>query len=161
MSPWKAYSVGEEMLAADFTTYVGNQVVATFDDGTQRTAQLAAPIKGQLSTLDDHLGQLDIWTGSLWQPVTPYIQNGQTVVTTDANGLATITYPTPFASPPTTVLLQDMGASAGGLSVSMAVIFSGILAASVQFQCRIQTGALINTGNVRVGWVAVGIRAAG
>lgn len=68
--PHKIWAVGEEVLAADFQSYVQNQVVAVFADAAARTAGIAAPATGQLSWLLD-LKRLDAWDGAAWVPVNP------------------------------------------------------------------------------------------
>lgn len=51
--PQKTWAVGEEVLAADFNTYVQNQVVPVFATEAQRDAQWTSPPNGaQCLTLD-------------------------------------------------------------------------------------------------------------
>ena len=57
----KSWAVGEEVLAADFNTYVQTQVVPQFTGTTQRDAQWAAPPNGALCVTTD--------TNTLWQRI--------------------------------------------------------------------------------------------
>lgn len=157
--PFKTWAVGEEVLAADFQDYVANQVVATFVDAAQRTAQLPDPQAGQLSTLDSRPGELVIFTGTAWAPVAPYVQTGSTVVTTNGNGQGSITYPTPFATAPLAVHCIDMGTAANDFLV-FGVLEAQNIAASFGFAARhAANGALHANSLTRVGWTAVGVRA--
>jgi hypothetical protein len=64
--PFKTWVVGEEVLAADFQSYLQNQVVATFPTTAARDAAIAAPIAGQLCVTTD-TGTLWQWTGAAWR----------------------------------------------------------------------------------------------
>lgn len=59
--PQKSWAVGEEVLAADFNTYLQNQVVPAFTTTTQRDAQWTAPPNGALCVTTD--------TNTLWQRI--------------------------------------------------------------------------------------------
>lgn len=64
--PSKVWVAGEEVLAADWNTYVQEQVVATFANAAQRTAQLPTPKEGQLSYLID-VAQVQQYTSGVWR----------------------------------------------------------------------------------------------
>jgi hypothetical protein len=66
MAGYKTWAVGEEVLAADFNSYIQTQVVARFANASTRTAQLPAPGLNQLSTLDTAPGIIYFWSGSAW-----------------------------------------------------------------------------------------------
>lgn len=155
---FKVWSIGEEILASDFNQYVGSQIVATFADSSQRATQLPGPTKGQLCTLDNYPGAVYIYNGADWVEVAPYSQHGQTVVTTNGAGGATITFPTAFAAPPTTIHLTDMGGSP-----TVSVWYSVLEPASAdhfEFLARRSDGSLFASQLTRVGWSAIGTRAA-
>ena len=59
--PQKAWAIGEEVLAADFNTYLQNQCVPAFTNVAQRDAQWAAPPNGGLCVTVD--------TNTLWQRI--------------------------------------------------------------------------------------------
>jgi hypothetical protein len=59
--PQKAWAVGEEVLAADFNTYLQNQVIPAFTTAAQRDSQWSAPPNGALCVTVD--------TYRLWQRV--------------------------------------------------------------------------------------------
>src|SRR5262245_53980923 len=73
--PFKTWAVGEEVLAADFNSYVQRQVVAAFPNAAARTAALASPTKGMLTWLDD-VARYEKWDGAAWQPIFPGIPLG-------------------------------------------------------------------------------------
>lgn len=59
--PQKSWAVGEEVLAADFNTYLQNQVVPAFTNVAQRDSQWAAPPNGAVCVTVD--------TGTCWQRI--------------------------------------------------------------------------------------------
>jgi hypothetical protein len=63
--PQKTWVVGEEVLAADFNTYVQEQVVATFPNAAARDAALPAPTAGMVCYLTDSRMFL-VYTGAAW-----------------------------------------------------------------------------------------------
>lgn len=63
--PTKTWVVGEEVLAADFNTFVQKQVVATFANSAARTAALPAPTAGMQTWLDD-VKRMEVWDGAKW-----------------------------------------------------------------------------------------------
>lgn len=82
--PQKSWAVGEEVLAADFNSYVQNQVCPAFTNAAQRDSQWAAPPNGATCVTVD--------TGTLWQRIggtwyTPFRRLG--LVTRTTNGPAT------------------------------------------------------------------------
>jgi hypothetical protein len=164
--PIKTWSVNEEVLAADFNEFLANQVVATFASSAARNSALSSPDKGQVSALDDHAGALWIYDGSDWrEPSSPrntagvnlHMQAGQDVSTTNGAGGSVITFPVPFSSPPLVVLLQDMGGTPSAFA-QFTVLYPPTTT-DAQFVARNQSGTLIASGAVRVGWLAIGERA--
>lgn len=63
--PFKVWVPGEEVLAADFNTYMQQQVVAVFATAAARDAAITAPINGQTCYLQD-AGALFWWNGTAW-----------------------------------------------------------------------------------------------
>jgi hypothetical protein len=145
------------MLAAEFQTYIGNQVVATFVDAAQRSTQLPSPDTGQLSTLDSKPGALYIWTGGAWSEVAPYFQSGSSIVTTNGAGGAVITFPVAFASTPATVQLTDGDVFTSG-GISFGLIFDQVGPSYFGFMIRDLAGTPLNARTVRVSWLALGVR---
>jgi hypothetical protein len=64
--PFKVWSIGEEVLAADFNNYVQSQVVSRFASAAARTAAITAPTLNQLTMRDDRPGFIDRWSGTAW-----------------------------------------------------------------------------------------------
>lgn len=169
--PFKTFVVGEELLADDVNTYLANQVVPTFTDAAQRTVQLPSPDKGQLSALDTHGGALWLWNGTAWQePSSPRntagvnlrSQVGQDVVTTDSGGGGIVDYPVPFAAPALVIILQDMSSTyATKVMVTYSVVHDACTATRLVFHATNAAGSPIASSPVRVGWHAIGERAAG
>jgi hypothetical protein len=168
--PTKTWLTNEEVLADDFNTYLANQVVATFASDAARTAAmpLVAGDKGRVSALDDHAGALWLWDGTNWrEPSSPrnapgvnlHMQAGQDVSTTNGAGGSVITFPVPFLTPPLVVLLQDMGGTPSAFAQFTVLLPPTTVDA--QFVARNQSGVLIASGAVRVGWLAIGERAPG
>lgn len=154
--PYKTWSLGEEMVSAEFTTYIGNQVVATFADATQRTAQLPGPTKGQLTTLDNRPGVVQIWSGSAWLDVTPQIATGVAIVTTNGAGGGVISYANPFATPPVTHMI-DVASS--GDFVNFGIVTGQALNDRVGFVARAaSTGDPFANAVAAVGYTAFGAR---
>lgn len=58
---FKTWAVGEEVLAADFNSYVQRQTVAVFPNAAARTAAITAPTPGMVSYLSD-VGRLEVYT---------------------------------------------------------------------------------------------------
>lgn len=69
MMPHKQWGIGEEVLAADFNTYVQNQTVERFATAAARTTALASPALNQLTMLDSNPGEIDYWNGTVWVPI--------------------------------------------------------------------------------------------
>jgi hypothetical protein len=67
--PYKTWAVGEEVLAADFQTYLQKQVIATFANAAARDAAITAPVAGQAVYLTG-TGQFQIYAGAGigWRP---------------------------------------------------------------------------------------------
>lgn len=156
--PWKTWSVGEEMQAADFTAYIANQVVAVFADNDERNSQLPVPGIGQLTVLETRPEAVSIFNGTGWVDVAPYIQFGESVVTTEAGGGGSVTFPTPFALPPAVITLTDQDVDFDSQLV-YGVINAQKLATSFGFIARrVSDGSLYIEADTRVGWTAIGVR---
>jgi hypothetical protein len=78
--PFKVWAVGEEVLAADFNSFLQQQVVATFPNTAARDAAIPAPSVGQLCYVTA-VGLL-MYEGTAWVSV----RGGQTLQTQIANG---------------------------------------------------------------------------
>jgi hypothetical protein len=67
--PNKTWVVGEEVLAADFNTYVQQQVIAGFATPAARTSGLPAPVRGQASYIAaaGPSEGLEFWDGVAWR----------------------------------------------------------------------------------------------
>lgn len=156
--PFKIWSVGEEVLASDFQTYVGNQVVAQFTDATQRDAQVPAPANGQMCTLGTYLGLVFIWNGDAWVEPTPFVQCGTEVVTTNGSGGTAITFPTPFLLPPFAVSLCDAGATSVE-AFQCAALDGQILSTGIGFIIHHATGGGLISDTATISWIAYGARA--
>jgi len=59
MSPWKTFSAGEVLTAANLQSYAVDQSTLYFASSADRTTALPAPTQGMISFLND--------TGTLWQ----------------------------------------------------------------------------------------------
>lgn len=80
---------------------------------------------------------------------------GSNVVTTDASGLATITYPTPFASTIRSIVATtDVFSSIGAVQTSG---FNPSALTSFQVVVLLRTGTVAASATARVNWIAVGI----
>jgi hypothetical protein len=81
---FKVWAVGEEVLAADFNSFLQQQVVAVFPNVPARDAAIVAPNEGQLCyvTADKTLYQFTgaAWVGAPWS--TPWGQIGLPVSST-------------------------------------------------------------------------------
>lgn len=64
--PTKTWAVGEEVLAADFNSYVQRQVVATFANAAARDAAIPTPTAGMMVWLTD-ISALQVRDGSAWR----------------------------------------------------------------------------------------------
>lgn len=159
--PFKVWAVGEEVLAADFNSYVQQQVSSRFADAAARTAGLAAPVSAQLSMFTGALiGELDFWDGVKWVRHVPRILCGTTSVTTNASGIATLTLPAGSFSSTTgmNVLIQDWSSATGGLLV-IGIVGGSVTVNSVQIAVR--RTDIANTpphasATLTVSWIALG-----
>lgn len=92
MSGFKQWLTGELVRAADFNSYVQNQVIAVFASAAERNAEVTAPVDGQHAYLTD-ADILTVYDGSAWKG--PALPRGMGVFyglkTTDSNGIATVT----------------------------------------------------------------------
>ena len=107
--PYKLWTVGEEVLAADFNAFVQEQCVATFPNAAARTAAISSPPEGMLTYLED-LNRYETWNGTAWmQQLTGVIDNGgtsravrirtgSTVDTTNSNGDIAMNFSPPLGT---------------------------------------------------------------
>jgi len=105
--PTKTWVVGEEVLAADFNTFVQKQVVATFANAAARDAAIPSPTPGTACYLND-LGQLQIYTDKAPAPgwYRPWTQPwGQT----HSAATSDLTFSTPQFVPGATIPLPVAG----------------------------------------------------
>lgn len=82
-----------------------------------------------------------------WKTV---VQSGHSAGVTDAFGHFFVVFPVAFATVPVVVGTESSGAE---LQCS---IYTGPSATGVGFAFRSPTGGVINAGNIRVSWVAIG-----
>jgi hypothetical protein len=82
--------VGEEVLAADFNTYVQKQVVATFANAAARTAAIPAPTAGMVSYLTD-VQVVQYYDGTVWRAPTGVIGHIEMLV--NSGGVTTAPAP--------------------------------------------------------------------
>jgi hypothetical protein len=62
---YRTWNTADTVSAADFSTYLQDQVVGVYTDSSNRSSELAAPAEGQVSmTKDDNV--LAIYDGSAW-----------------------------------------------------------------------------------------------
>lgn len=80
--PTKVWIPGEEVLAADWNTYVQEQVVATFANAAARAAAIAAPKVGMVTYRDDAKVQ-EWWDGAAWRPTLPHTAGVRRVMGAD------------------------------------------------------------------------------
>ena len=122
--PYKQWVVGEEVLAADFNTFVQKQVIAVFANAASRTSGLTSPTEGQLTFLQD-TDRYDFWDGTAWKPlygVGPPIGGGQTALAGTYTG-----QPVQMRG-----WKQTMGASNGNYSSALPAAVNGVLSAHAQ-----------------------------
>jgi hypothetical protein len=157
--PNKTWAVGEEVLAADFNTYVQKQVVAQFVDAAQRTAQLPTPATGQLSTFSvGQKGKIDYWNGGSWLEHAPFTQRGTLTGTTNAAGGIGLTFPATFGSATVCVVATDASSAAGGIII-VGVQAPGANATTVAFICRrtdLASTPPASSISVTINWFAIG-----
>ena len=105
--PFKTWTPGTELLAADLNPYLQAQVVATFASAAARAAAWAAPPTGAVSALDANPGVLWVFNGTVWKMQTP--QRGQVgySVNNANSGTGTVTFPIPYAAPPVVLLTSQ------------------------------------------------------
>ncbi len=68
--PTKTWAPGEAVIAADFNSYVQQQVVATFANAAARAAAITTPLPGMLTWVADK-ARLEYYTGAGWRPTAP------------------------------------------------------------------------------------------
>lgn len=158
--PFHNWAAMEEVDAPDFQNLVGNQIVATFDDDAQRTAQLPAPITGQLSTLDTYRGALWIYNGTAWTEPVPYSQSGYHAQTLNGGGGGVITYPKPFAIGNVAMHMTNADDPGSGWGMQFAIIQAQNTAVDCGFVGRYTNGNIAADAPVKLMWSAFGYRAA-
>jgi len=65
----KTWVPGEEVLAADMNGFLQTQVIATFTNAAQRSAQWPTPPNGALSQRLDLPGWIETYSGTAWRPI--------------------------------------------------------------------------------------------
>lgn len=160
--PYKIFAAGEEALASDVNSQLMSQTVARFATAAQRTSLLTAPVLNQLSILDTRPSAIQSWNGSAW--VDTNVATGSlmvqgvagAVVTTNAAGQFTITFPAAFgAAPAVTVCNGDP--NQGQLLISVAAATVNTVGAPCVALVSNTAGPLANTA-IRVAYIAVGVR---
>jgi hypothetical protein len=69
VSGWRNWSIGELVEAADFQSFVQDQIVQVYDDATARTTALGTAVaEGMVSYLKD-TNAVEYYTGSAWESV--------------------------------------------------------------------------------------------
>lgn len=164
---YKVFTAGQEALAADVNTLLMSQTVSRFPSAATRAADLTAPATGQLSTLDDRQGAVQVWNGAAWvdqstiaqSGFAPYVQWGTNVVTTDAFGSANIAFPIAFASANRAVIAMNGDASSQSppYSFHVGLLNPANTAAGFTVACLVPAGGVANTA-VRINWIAIGVR---
>lgn len=82
--PTKTWVVGEEVLAADFNSYVQKQIVATFANAAARDAAIPGPTEGMMCYLND-VHQLQVRRATLWAPPPGTVVKWAVLVHVDGN----------------------------------------------------------------------------
>lgn len=157
--PYRTWTTGTEMLADDFQTYIGDQVVAQFVDEAQRYTQLPTPQVGQLSTLDSYPGALYIWTGTAWVEPVPYSQSGYHAQTLNAAGGGVLYYDHPFASGNIAIHMTNADDSTGTWGLTFGIIQAQNLADRCGFIARYGNGNLAGNAAIKLMYTATGYRA--
>lgn len=165
--PTRNWALGDEVLAEDFQELVQDQVVSTFPTAAVRGTDLPSPKVGQLSHVGNVSRALWLWNGTSWvEPASPrhasgvnlHTQCGQDLFVTNSAGGAVLTYPVPFAAVPVTVLIGDMGGGPA-LQMNFAVIEDQVTTLVAGFVVRDHLGDPVESGGIRLGWIAIGERA--
>jgi hypothetical protein len=69
VSGWRNWSIGELVQAADFQSFVQDQIVQVYDDATARTTALGTAVaEGMIAYLKD-TNAVEYYTGSAWESV--------------------------------------------------------------------------------------------
>jgi hypothetical protein len=69
VSGWRNWSIGELVEAADFQSFVQDQIVQVYDDATARTTALGTAVaEGMIAYLKD-TNAVEYYTGSAWESV--------------------------------------------------------------------------------------------
>lgn len=157
--PFKVWAPGDEMTAGDVNTYLGNQVVPTFTDATQRAAQLDSPDKGQLSALDTYAGALWMWDGSAWVEPAAYSQSGYHTQTLNAGAGGAVDYPKPFAAGGVAIHMTNADDDTGTFGMQFSLIGTQNFSTGFGFIGRYTNGTLAVSAAVKMYWTAIGYRA--
>ena len=165
--PQKSWAVGEEVLAADFNTYMQNQVVPQFTNVAQRDSQWSAPPTGAMCVTVDTNALWYRTSGGAWvarnsilnvsgtlQPAAR-IRAGSTSGTTTATGALNITISPALGS----TIMSIVGASGGayGFIVSWniaSIVPGGTVPQAILFN---PNGTAVNAQAVVLNWIIVDI----
>jgi hypothetical protein len=150
--PFKTWSIGEEVLANDFNSYVQSQTVARFATAAARTTAIPTPVLNQLTLLDNRIGAVQHWNGTAWVDTVPFFQSGVVTVSFDASAQGNITYPVAFPAPGISSLIAVLNQNPGFL-FPVAASLSQVTVRAYQ-----PSGALWPNVTVPVSYVAFGPR---
>lgn len=150
--PTKTWAVGEEVLAADFNSYVQRQVVATFPNAAGRNAAITAPAAGMVCYLID-VAALQVHNGTAWVTVPGGTSAGYVALTANSGAVANTALVIPGLSVGVTVvgtrrikLLASINvAQSGGPSLIRLSIREGATQVAGAFQSVISGGFMVIT----------------
>jgi streptogramin lyase len=147
--PTKTWVVGEEVLAADFNTYVQEQVVATFSTTAARDAAITTPKAGMMCWA---AGVRCTYNGTVWIGE----QFGTNTQTTNPGGGVGQTFPVPFKAKPVYIQVSIMTPS-GGQNHLFAAYNAATDANAIQFICyELPTNRVTASFPIEYFWTARG-----
>jgi hypothetical protein len=149
---YKTFIAGEEALASDVNSLLMSQTVARFATAAARASALTVPGLNQMTMLDSRPGAVQYWTGSAWADVVHLIQFVNGVYTTNVNGDAQATFPTPFSATPVVVVTH------GEPSNLTCNLYEPPLTTSAGMAFYDHNGNKPVNGLVRIHWIAIGLR---
>lgn len=148
---YRQWTSGQLVSAADFQSYLQNQVVAQFASASARTAAWPSPPEGACSYLVDS-DRIEGYIGGGWQPLAGPQASGTITIPAVANGAsytAAVTLPTGrFSAAPKILMTLENTRLTGGLS-------GAPTATGFTFACN-NWSPSPSPANVIVHWVALG-----